>query len=130
MMTKLARVLLPGLFALAAVHAAEPKLPAWHTLTSGKLAKVEVERPTIILRGSQVELGASPAFDEIARLEYQRSTGNGRLLALLKHEDDRVRTRAVEACGRLPSPAFGSEVAFRVAGNQADSGIVVCISSN
>ena len=73
-------------------------------------AKVEVERPTTILRGSQVELGASPAFDEIARLEYQRSTGNGRLLALLKHEDDRVRTRAAEACGRLPYPAFGSEV--------------------
>ena len=69
--------------------------------------------PTILpgSRGAPVELERSRELDEIARLEDERSDGDGALLEFLKtHEDSGVRARAAVALGRLPYPRFGAPV--------------------
>lgn len=61
--------------------------------------------------GAQVEILTSRELEEIARLEDQRSLGEGRLLEFAQSDRDaRVRARAVIALGRLPYPAFEATV--------------------
>ncbi|MSR63165.1 MAG: hypothetical protein EXS08_12045 [Planctomycetes bacterium] len=62
-------------------------------------------------KGAAVELLTSRELVEIARLEDQRSLGDGRLLELLVGDrDERVRARAATALGRFPFPRFGADV--------------------
>jgi len=76
--------------------------------------KAPSERPetdvSATLVGKPIDLPRSEPFDEIARLEEERSTGDGRLEELTRNEDPRVRLRAVTALSRFPYPAFGEEV--------------------
>jgi len=66
------------------------------------------------VQGAPIELGTSPEMLEIAQLEFERSTGNGRLMELLTHADPGLRKRAALALGRLPhsdsEPALGNDV--------------------
>ena len=62
------------------------------------------------LLGQKLELVGGPEIDEIARLEAQRVTGDGRLLELATAGSPEVRHRALTALGRLPFPEHGSEV--------------------
>ena len=52
----------------------------------------------------------TPELAEIAQLEYERSTGKGRLLELVHSGEPEVRRRAALALGRMPFPEQGAEV--------------------
>lgn len=81
---------------------------------SGCASRPEAPPPSpeqrVEARGEPIDLRDSPLLDEIAALEDQRTTGDGRLLTLLVDADDDVRARAAQALGRLPYPEFGAEV--------------------
>jgi len=78
------------------------------------VANEPLRQPISVLagaKGAAVEILTSRELEEVARLEDQRSLGDGRLLELLKGDrDERVRARAAVALGRFPFPRFGADV--------------------
>lgn len=65
-------------------------------------SKLPIEQALTRIEAAPIRMRGDAAWHEIARLEDARSTGGGRLQALLVDADPELRARAARALGRIP----------------------------
>ncbi|MEM7306789.1 MAG: HEAT repeat domain-containing protein [Planctomycetota bacterium] len=75
--------------------------------------------------GARIAFSDAPELVEVAQLEYDRSTGGGRLQELASSGEVEVRRRATVALGRLPYPEFGDEVTRALVDRLEDGDVYV-----
>ena len=72
------------------------------------------------LVGEAITLPRGGVWAEIALIEESRTTGSGRLIELLLHENPAVRERACRALGRLRFPAWGATITQALSTQMSD----------